>query len=174
MEYIYNDIDFINIIEPILKNKNFIKTQTTIHHGISKLDHSIKVAYYSYNLAKRLNLDYISVARAGILHDFYFSTCEGKSLSKDAINLTFRHHNIALDNALHYFKLNDLEKDIIVKHMFPFVIRTIPKYKESFLVAFVDKVIGTYEALCKIKKLANTKVLSKVLPGLIITTGILK
>ncbi len=174
MEYIYNDIDFISIIEPILENKDFIETQATIHHGITKLDHSIKVAYHSYNIAKKLNLDYTSVARAGILHDFYFSSCEGKSISKDAILLTYKHHNIALYNAEKNFKLNDIEKDIIVKHMFPSVPYTIPKYKESFLVALVDKVIGTHEGLCKIKKLINANVLSKVIPGFILAAGLLK
>lgn len=173
MDYIYNDNDFINIIEPILKNKFFIDTQNTIHHGLKKLDHSLKVAYYSYNIAKRFNMEFISVARAGVLHDFYMSDSNGKSLSKEAIILTHNHHITALNNSLKYFNLNDMEKDIIVKHMFP-VVLTFPKYKESYLVAIVDKVIGTFEFLQKAKILIGFKMLSKVIPSFIIMVSILK
>ena len=34
-------------------------------------EHLIKVSYKSYKIAKKLDLDYVSVARAGLLHDFY-------------------------------------------------------------------------------------------------------
>ncbi len=173
MEHIYNDIDFMNIVEPILKNKYFIRTQSTIHHGKKKLDHSIKIAYYSYNIAKKYNLDYVSVARGGMLHDFYYSNTGGKSLAKDSIKLTFTHYNIALYNALNSFKLNDIEKDIIVKHMFP-VVPTIPKYKESLLVSLIDKGIGTFELLIKFKSLVNFKVLAKAIPIYILLTDTFK
>lgn len=173
MEHIYNDIDFINIIDSIIKNKNFIKTQNTLHHGLKKLDHSIKVSYYSYLIAKKYNLDYVSVARGGILHDFFYADTNGKSFSKESYNLALNHHNIALNNSNKYFKLNDLEKDIIYKHMFP-VVFTIPKYKESFLVSFIDKVIGIFEFILKAKSLFNYKVLSKVIPSFIILFSTLK
>ena len=43
-----------------------------IQHGsTTTLDHSIAVSYLAYRLARKLDLDYISVARAGLLHDFY-------------------------------------------------------------------------------------------------------
>ena len=173
MEHIYNDIDFINIIEEVLNNKYFKKTQSTIHHGMNKLDHSIKVSYYSYIYAKRFNLDYVSVARGGIMHDFYYSTTNGKSLSKDSAKLTFTHSKISLENSIKYFNVNEMEKDIIVKHMFR-VNSMIPKYKESLLVALVDKVIGSGEFLLKAKSLMNFKVLAKVIPSFILLFGTLK
>lgn len=173
MEHIYNDIDFMNLLEPILKNKYFRKTQSTIHHGQNKLDHSIRVAYYSYNFAKKYNMDYVSVARGGILHDFYYSNTGGRSLTKDSLKLTFSHNELALKNASKSFKLNDLEKDIIVKHMFPMMI-TIPKYKESLVVAMFDKIIGFIEFLLKFKSLVNFKVLAKALPVFILGINTLK
>ena len=42
------------------------------------------------------------------------------------------------------FCLNVIEKDIIEKHMWPLTIR-LPKYKESFIVSFVDKYCSTAE-----------------------------
>ena len=43
-----------------------------------------------------------------------------------------------------YDELNDLEKDVIVKHMWPLTIK-FPKYKESYIVTFVDKYCATVE-----------------------------
>ena len=37
------------------------------------------------------------------------------------------------------FSLNDKEKDIIVKHMWPVTLLSFPKYKESFLITIFDK-----------------------------------
>ena len=37
------------------------------------------------------------------------------------------------------FNLNDKEKDIIVKHMWPVTLLSFPKYKESFLITIFDK-----------------------------------
>ncbi len=173
MEHIYNDIDFIKVVDNILKDERFLYTQSTIHHGLKKLDHSIKVAYYSYLYAKKLNLEYVSVARGGLLHDFYYSNIQGNCLSKESYELTHTHYKIALSNSTKYFTLNDIEKDIIYKHMFP-VVFTFPKYKESLLVSAVDKVIGTYEFICKARFLVNFKLLSKVVPSFIILFSTLK
>ena len=48
------------------------------------------------------------------------------------------HPQIALHNAQKLFHLTDLEKDIILKHMWPLTL-SIPKYRESFVVTFIDK-----------------------------------
>jgi uncharacterized protein len=173
MKNINSQTEFLELITPMLENKEFMITQSTIHHGIKKLNHSMKVAYYSYRIAKLFKFDYISVARGGILHDFFLSNCNGKSICKEAMVLTYNHHNIALKNAKKQFKLNKKEKDIIVKHMFPMVLK-LPKYKESYLVAFVDKVIGAVESLGKFRKLLNYKILSEVVPAFILTIGLLK
>lgn len=53
-------------------------------------------------------------------------------------------HGIALRNALDIFELNDMEKDIIKKHMWPMT-AVPPKYKESFIVTCVDKYCATIE-----------------------------
>ena len=56
------------------------------------------------------------------------------------------HPAIALNNALKYYDLNEIQKDIIVKHMFP-VTKSFPSYKESWLVTLVDKTVSAYEML---------------------------
>ena len=42
------------------------------------------------------------------------------------------------ENAKKIFNLNKKEKDIILKHMWP-VTLAIPRYKETFLMTYVDK-----------------------------------
>ena len=63
----------------------------------------------------------------------------------------FRHSKIALNNALNIFELNDIEQDIILKHMWPLTIM-LSKYVESYVVTFVDKYCATQEILKSIKR----------------------
>ena len=65
--------DYTILVEDILENEEFNKLDTIEHHGTSRLKHSKRVSYYSYKVCKSLHLDYIAAARAGLLHDFFFS-----------------------------------------------------------------------------------------------------
>jgi hypothetical protein len=56
--------------------------------------------------------------------------------------------------------------------MFPVVFTTIPIYKESYVVAFVDKVIGANESYNKFKKQLSYKILATVIPLFIIAFGV--
>ncbi|QNU67909.1 HD family phosphohydrolase [Ruminiclostridium herbifermentans] len=118
---------------------NFIQ-----HSNVTCLEHSIYVSYISFLVCKRLKLDYSSAARGGLLHDFFLYDWH-KAKQERGLH-GFTHPYTALKNANENFNLNDLEKDIIVKHMWPLTIR-LPKYKESFVVAFVDKYCALMEIL---------------------------
>jgi len=52
--------------------------------------------------------------------------------------------------AIEHFDLNDTEKDIIEKHMWPLTIR-LPKTKESLVVSLVDKYCSLLE-IAKIQR----------------------
>ena len=117
-------------------------TNISHHSNITRLEHSLHVSYYSYLACRRLGLDYRSAARGGLLHDFYFYDSHVTKPEKGYHCLC--HPKIALENATKYFDLNDMEKDIIVKHMWP-VTMTPPKYKESLLVTFIDKYCASLE-----------------------------
>ena len=41
---------------------------------------------------------------------------------------------------------DDIEKDIIVKHMFPLNIK-LPRYRESYIVTIADKICSSYEVI---------------------------
>ena len=108
---------FQDIINDILSNKKFNKLSNDEHHGITRYEHSIRVAKYSFLISKKFGLKNVrEITRA------------------------------ALNNSLNYYNLNNMQKDIIVNHMF-LVTKTPSKYKESYLVSSVDKVVGLYEML---------------------------
>lgn len=142
----FNNYEYNGIVKDILDNREFKKIENYRHHGTNRLEHSMRVSFYSYKICKRLSLDYVSAARGGLLHDFFMNSykrCDRKKLLID-------HPKYALYNAKKHFKLNKKEKDIIKSHMFPVNIKEIPKYKESYIITFVDKLACIYEryAVC--------------------------
>ena len=149
---IRKDKEYKKIVKDIFRNIEFKKLGNIEHHGISRMEHSIKISYYSYKIAKKLKLDYISVARGALLHDFFLDGDERNGRRK--FFDTFIHPKKALDTTVANFSVNEMEKNIIVSHMFPIYL-SAPKYKESVLVNIVDKFVGSKELLrgfgCKFK-----------------------
>lgn len=134
-------IEFINIISELIYNPTVQKMKIfRQHYDSSCFEHCLEVSYISYIICKKLGLDYVSAARAGLLHDLFLYDWRH---SRKKLNLegyhAFVHPKIALKNAEQLFELNDKEKDIIVKHMWPVTFFDFPKYKESFIITLVDK-----------------------------------
>ena len=44
------DSEYLKIVRNILENDEFKKMEQIEHHGITRLDHSLKVSYYSYKI----------------------------------------------------------------------------------------------------------------------------
>lgn len=149
MHIYYDDYEYNDIVSDILNNREFKKIEGFKHHSTNRLDHSKRVSYYSYRICKRFGFDYVSAARGGLLHDFFINTYKNCNKGELLVN----HPMISLYNANKHFVLNDIEKDIIKSHMFPINIKIIPKYKESFVITFVDKISCVYERFmgCKFK-----------------------
>ena len=140
--------EFETIVQDILENEEFNKTKYIEHHGVTRYEHLYRVAYTSYKISKKLHFKYEEVARAALLHDFFFSD-ELRS-RKEKFLSTFIHPKWALKNSKKYFELSKLEENIIESHMFP-INPKLPKHKESFLVSMVDKVVAAYEFSLKFK-----------------------
>jgi len=134
--------EYYMLVKDILDNKEFNEIDKIEHHGTSRMQHSMRVSYYSYLVSKALNLHTSEVARAGLLHDFFMS--ENDRTNKERFLSTFTHPKYAVKNAESLFELNKIEHDIIKTHMFPVNI-AIPKYLESWIVSIVDKCVATYE-----------------------------
>ena len=139
----YLDLQYVNIVKDILYNNEFDKLGEIVHHGLDRKNHSLRVSYYSYKICRMLGLDYVSSARAGLLHDFFYENNRNSNFAKRAKTLV-NHPKYALKNSLELFSLNDMEKDIIVSHMFPISIKP-PKYIEGWIVNVVDDVVAVSE-----------------------------
>lgn len=154
MKKYYEDRQYLTKVNDILKNKEFQRMENILHHEGNRLDHSIRVSYYSYLLAKVLKLDSNKVARAALLHDFFLEENEGATKKEKALTM-LKHPEYALENAKKYFELSPLEEDIIVSHMFP-IGKHIPKYFESWMVDIVDDIASIYEKSAVIRKQLST------------------
>ena len=153
-------LEFDEIIKDITENSNVSALKDHIQHiNSSRYAHCKEVAFYTFLICKKLNLDYISAARGAMLHDFYFYDWRNKHVEGQKKFHLFRHPRIALENALDIFKLNDLEKDIIAKHMWPLTI-SLPRFAESYIVTFVDKYCATKEFFRFLKIKKNVKLLN--------------
>ncbi len=147
----YIDQEFFNIIKPIAENEEFQKTKRIDHHGITRFDHSMRVAYFSYKITKKLRLDYKETTEAAMLHDFFLDEVN----NENSIAKLRRHPNHAVSKSLEYFELSDKQIDIIKTHMFP-VTFTPPKYLESWIVDLVDDAAAIYEKVYSVRREIST------------------
>lgn len=152
-----NNQEYQLIIQDLMSNKTVQKMDTFRQHcNTSCLDHCLHVSYHSYLICKKYNLDYVSAARAGLLHDlFLYDWREKKQDGRTGLH-AFTHPKTALKNSLKLFDLNEKEKDIIKKHMWP-VTLPFPRYKESYIITFVDKYCALQETYLACKKSFNIK-----------------
>lgn len=144
---ISNNKDYNNEIKDIVEDEDFDKIKTIVHHGTSRLNHSLRVSYLSYKLAKRFKCDSKVAAQAGLLHDFFFEK-EGNNIK--GFKLIFNHPKIARENARHLFNVDDKVQNVIETHMFPFCL-SLPASKEAWIVSTIDKVVATSEFTSKFK-----------------------
>lgn len=132
--------EFYEIIKDLINNPTVLQMKNYKHHyNTSCYDHCLEVAYWSYLFCKKANLDYISVARAGMLHDLFLYNWRHSRKELNGWH-AFVHPKIALENALKISNLSEKEKDIIVKHMWPVTFFNLPKYKESYVITIMDKI----------------------------------
>lgn len=142
-----NKVDFFNIIDDIISNETVQKMKNYRQHcDTSCYEHCLRVAYYSYWITKKLRLDYISTARAAMLHDLFLYDWRKSHRDIKLPGLhAFVHPKIALKNATEIFDLNIKEQDIIAKHMWP-VTLAFPKYTETYIVTLMDKYSAVRES----------------------------
>lgn len=135
------------IIAFLSENTRFDETKNFIQHGnTSVYTHVISVAKKSIEIAEKYNLkvDMDSMIRGALLHDYFlYDWHDGK---RERWIHGFTHPMKAYKNAKSEINLNGLERDIIIKHMFPLTILP-PRYLESWIVTFADKYVSAVETV---------------------------
>lgn len=135
------------IIKFLSENTRFLETKNFIQHGDTTVyAHVIAVAKKSIEVAEKynLNVDMDSMIRGALLHDYFlYDWHDGK---RERCIHGFTHPMKAYRNAKSELKLNKIEKDIIIKHMFPLT-PLPPRYLESWVVTYSDKYVSLVETL---------------------------
>lgn len=143
----YSNKEFKQIIKHIIEHSEFRKTKEAAHHGITRYDHCVRVAYYTYIITKTLHLDYKEATEAALLHDFFTDEVS----EKGGVSRLRLHPTHAVENSKKYFNITKKQEDIIKTHMFP-VTFTPPKYLESWIVDLADDFAAVYERTYTTKK----------------------
>ena len=133
--------DFASIAEEIINSDKYQSLKSENHHGLSRYEHSLRVARNTYRLSKKMKLDYVSATRGALLHDYF--TDEDYRNTKGMKKYSM-HPVIALNNAIREYDLNPIEENVIVSHMYPMG-KVKPNCKESWVVTSVDKSVAIYE-----------------------------
>jgi uncharacterized protein len=127
------------IASPLINQAEYQSMKNYRAHGqVSVYDHSLFVAERAYLYAKKrhLDLDYTSLVRGALLHDYYLYDWHKKHKGHRLHG--FCHPAWALHNALLAYDLNPTERDIIRNHMFPLTLFHWPHSKEARLVSKMD------------------------------------
>lgn len=137
--------------EDILSSDGMKSEKNFVHHGdFSCFDHSLRVAAASVYIAEKfgINVDMRSLVRGALLHDYFLYDWHENDPSHKLHG--FHHAKRALMNAERDFYLNDIEKEIIMRHMFPLNI-VPPRYAESRIVCLADKLCAAGEVAVNYK-----------------------
>ena len=158
MDKKYQLTEFFEIIQDIISNDTVKQMKNFRQHcNTSCYQHCMQVAYYTYIACKKMKLDYVSATRAAMIHDLFLYDWRKKYRNIELPGLhAFVHPQIALKNASELFELNEVEKDVIVKHMWP-VTFGLPKYRESYIVTVMDKYSACLETYRYIKNKLTQK-----------------
>lgn len=141
---ITKNIEFQNIVNDLIENKTVQEMKNYRQHfSTSCFEHCYAASYYCYRICKLLKLDYKSAARGAMLHDLFLYDWREKG-NRSGFH-AFTHGKTAYENASKLFDLNKIEKDMIIKHMWPVTI-SFPRYLETLILTFVDKYCAIQES----------------------------
>lgn len=139
--------DYLACVEDMLDHPAVQSMRRLPQHakGFSCFHHSVLVSYWGYRAALALGLDARSAARGGLLHDLYLYDWTRQRAPGGGWH-GMEHPKAALHNAGIFFDLNEKERDIILKHMWPLTPRPY-RFWESLVVSCADKLCALAELL---------------------------
>lgn len=144
-------LEMCQLGEDVLDSEQMQSLRNFMQHGsVTRYEHSLSVCYLALRIADRfkIQVDRRSMVRGALLHDFYmYDWYDPKNLRPLH---GFTHAKEALHTAEAIFELNEIESDVIKKHMFPLNI-ALPRYKETVIVSLADKVSATLESFHTVK-----------------------
>ena len=140
-----------NLYQSFLNDEKILRMkEISMHRGSNCYEHVFKVAKKAIKKSlnrKNVNLEVVLIG--AILHDYYlYDWRKNKELLKGHGK---NHPDIAINNAVRDFGINDEVKKVIKTHMWPVNIKAYPNTKEAKIVSISDKAVTIGESLTSIK-----------------------
>jgi uncharacterized protein len=145
------DPEYLACVQDILDHPVFQSMDQFIQHGSTTCkSHCIKVSFMTYKICRSRGWDYVSAARAGLLHDLFLYDwhTHAKETGEHFHGLT--HPRVAMNNAIRYFGITEKEQDMILRHMWPLTLIP-PKCIEGYVLLYTDKFCGTAEVMAEMR-----------------------
>ena len=140
------DPGYMECVADILDHPVFQSMDQYIQHGTTTCKtHCIQVSYLGYKFCKRFGGNWRSAARAGLLHDLFLYDWHTHAKRTGDHFHGMTHPKRALMNAEKFFDLNSIERDIIINHMWPVTLFSVPRTKEGWITTLADKYCGSFE-----------------------------
>lgn len=144
-EQIEKNREFFDCIADIIYHPKVLEMKKYFQHcNTDCYEHCLNVAYYNYYICKKLKLDARSAARGGMLHDLFLYDWRGHSRRTGDHFHAMTHPRAAYNMAKRYFDLNKIEREVILKHMWPVTVIP-PRYWETYVICFTDKYCSSRE-----------------------------
>lgn len=116
--------EYLTAVSDLLKSPVVLSMSEYKQHGdVSCLEHCIFVSYISFLFCRKMGWNFRSAARGGLLHDLFLYDWHEVDITDSLRGFAFTqmhgftHPITALNNANEHFTLDELEQDIIKKHM---------------------------------------------------------
>lgn len=136
---------FKEVLAELEQEGSLTREKNAIQHGSTTVyEHSIGVAIASMKLADffHIKVDEKDLIRGALLHDYFLYDWHIKRKGHHFHGFT--HPTTALRNAEKEYKLNDIERNIIARHMFPLTV-VPPMCREAWFVCLADKYCAVKE-----------------------------
>lgn len=148
---------YLSVTKNILEHPLVVSMDTFNHHaGISTHFHSVFVSYMVYSHCAKRGFDEKltkEITQAALLHDFYLYDWPTQ---KHEENHIFYHpkESVKNINKTKIIKMNDMQRDMILNHMFP--LAHVPNSKGGWMLTMADKYCATRELVEKKKCFEKT------------------
>lgn len=137
--------EFYDCIRDIMEHPVVQQMKKYPHHcDTNCYQHCLNVSYYNFQICRLLGLNARAAARAGMLHDLFLYDWRRHAAKTGDHFHGMTHPRKALNMAETYFELSPLEREIILKHMWPLTV-VPPKYLETYVICLTDKYCGACE-----------------------------
>lgn len=115
------------------------------HEGGNTFDHCVDVARMSFDLAEKFHvkIEPEALVHGAMLHDYYLY--DTRTMPYSDYRHALLHPKLALEKAKKLYALSDLEKNIILSHMWPIPGSPLPRSREAWLITLADKICATQE-----------------------------